>query len=106
MQREFNREKRKLETANKKITNDIKKMLKKGDSRTNVRIVAQGIAKNQKLIKRYGRLSAQMDNALASLQQAQTASILCGVMNDMNKIFKITGEQMDVKNIQQVSMEF
>lgn len=27
-------------------------------------------------------------------------------MNDMNKIFQITGETMDVKNIQQTSMEF
>jgi len=106
MKMEFKRENRKLESQNKKINRDIKKMLKKGEGRGNIRIVAKGIVRNHKLIQRYNRLDAQMDNALASLQQAQTTNVLCDVMNSMNKIFKITGEQMDIKNIQQTSMEF
>lgn len=58
MQREFNREKRKLESMNKKIHKDIKKMLDKGEPRTNIRMVAQGLIKNQNFIKRYERLDA------------------------------------------------
>merc|ERR1712227_68123 len=56
MKMEFKRESRKLESANKKINRDIKKMLKKGDSRANIRIVAKGIVRNHKLIQRYNRL--------------------------------------------------
>jgi predicted transcriptional regulator len=58
MQREFNREKRKLVSNNKKIQRQIKNMLKKGEPRTNIRIVAAGLAKNNNHIKRYGRLDA------------------------------------------------
>jgi len=62
MQRDFTREKTKLERNNKKINRQIQTMLKKGESRANIKIVAAGIAKNNTFIKKYARLDAQLDN--------------------------------------------
>ena len=58
MQRSFAREKRKLESNNKKIERQIKKMVKDGNPRNNIRIVAQGLVKNNNMIKRYMKLDA------------------------------------------------
>lgn len=81
-------------------------MLKKGEPRTNIRIVAAGLAKNNNHIKRYGRLDAQLDNCMFQLNQAATTETLVGVMKNMTKIFKTNQDNFDVKDIQKTVMQF
>ena len=104
MQRGFGRERRKLETANKKIERDIKKMLKKGEPRTNIRLVAQGLVKNRNFMKKYDRLDAQLGNCIFQLNSAATMEVLTTVMQDMNKIFNRTQGLTDPKTVQRTAM--
>jgi len=53
-----------MESANKKVEREVKKMLDRGESRANIRLVAQNLVKNRNMMKRYDRLDAQLENAM------------------------------------------
>ena len=79
-------------------------MLKNGEPRTNIRIVAAGMIKNQNFIKRYDRLDAQLANATFQLQSAATTETLVNVMKSMNEIFNMNQNNLDMKDIQKTTM--
>ena len=78
-------------------------MLEKGEPRTNIRIVAQGLVKNQNFIKRYERLDAKLGNCIFMLQQVSSTETLTNVMKEMGKIFK-TSENFNPKEVQKTVM--
>ena len=87
MQREFDREIFKFEQSNTKIRNDVRKMLEKGESKNNIRLVAGNIRKNQNFIKKYQRLNAQLNDVLYQIQSSATTETMVEVMKGMRDVF-------------------
>eukprot|EP01015_Nassula_variabilis_P017354 TRINITY_DN2722_c0_g1_i1.p1 TRINITY_DN2722_c0_g1~~TRINITY_DN2722_c0_g1_i1.p1 ORF type:complete len:231 (+),score=74.26 TRINITY_DN2722_c0_g1_i1:78-770(+) len=106
MRREFQREMNKVEMNNNKIRFDIKKMVDRKEPRSSIRIVAQQILKNNQIVKKYQRLDAQLSNALYQLNSAATTDALVNIMKDVSKIFKMSSDKFDVKNMQVALQQF
>ncbi|EGR30948.1 snf7 family protein, putative [Ichthyophthirius multifiliis] len=100
LKRDFQRELMKLEFNQKKITNDIKAMIKKKEPRSTIRIIVQQQIKNNAMINKYKRLDAQLSDVLFQLNSAATSETLCTIMKGMGDIMKAGNSAIDIKNIQ------
>ena len=106
MLREFRREIFRIEMDAKKIKKDLERMVKKGESKSSQRLLAQNYLKKQEMMKKYKGLEAKLEGVKISLANISSTQALVDTMNTMGTILNKTGKMVDVNSVQRTIMEF
>mmetsp|Transcript_49504 Transcript_49504/g.68758 ORF Transcript_49504/g.68758 Transcript_49504/m.68758 type:complete len:120 (-) Transcript_49504:21-380(-) len=81
-------------------------MLEKNEPRTNIRIIAKGLTRNNNHLTKYTRLDAQLADVQFQLNNIATTDTMMNVMKDVTKILKLNEKNMDAKDVQKTMANF
>ena len=99
------RERTKLENAEKKAIEEVKVQAKKGKHEA-AKILAKEVANVRKQINQFYIMQTQLKSLDMRMASMEASNQIAGVINSATKTMKMTEETMNVKEIQQVLKEF
>ncbi|XP_065834045.1 charged multivesicular body protein 2a-like [Oscarella lobularis] len=103
--RELDREKNKLESQEKKVIADIKKMAKQGQMEA-VRIMAKDLVRTRRYVKKFILMKANIQAVSLKIQTLRSTAQMASAMKGVTKAMATMNKQMNLPQIQKIMMEF
>ncbi|XP_062449019.1 charged multivesicular body protein 2a isoform X1 [Rhea pennata] len=103
--RELDRERQKLETQEKKIIVDIKKMAKQGQMDA-VKIMAKDLVRTRRYVKKFITMRANVQAVSLKIQTLKSNNSMAQAMKGVTKAMATMNRQLKLPQIQKIMMEF
>eukprot|EP00118_Oscarella_pearsei_P002504 m.10733 g.10733 ORF g.10733 m.10733 type:complete len:221 (+) comp22608_c0_seq1:70-732(+) len=103
--RELDRERSKLESQEKKVIADIKKMAKQGQMEA-VRIMAKDLVRTRRYVKKFILMKANIQAVALKIQTLRSTAQMASAMKGVTKAMATMNRQMNLPQIQKIMMEF
>lgn len=103
--RDLDRERQKLETQEKKIIADIKKMAKQGQMDA-VKIMAKDLVRTRRYVKKFIMMRANIQAVSLKIQTLKSNNSMAQAMKGVTKAMATMNRQLKLPQIQKIMMEF
>ncbi|XP_062518630.1 charged multivesicular body protein 2a-like [Corticium candelabrum] len=103
--RELDRERSKLETQEKKVIADIKKMAKQGQMEA-VKIMAKDLVRTRRYVKKFILMKANIQAVSLKIQTMRSTASMAKAMKGVSKAMATMNKKMNLPEIQKIMMEF
>lgn len=103
--RELDRERARMETNEKKIIADIKKMAKQGQMDA-VKVMAKDLVRQRRYIKKFIMMKANIQAVSLKIQTLKSNDTMAQAMKGVTKAMMRMNKQMNLPQIQKIMMEF
>ncbi|XP_038608684.1 charged multivesicular body protein 2a [Tachyglossus aculeatus] len=103
--RELDRERQKLETQEKKIIADIKKMAKQGQMDA-VKIMAKDLVRTRRYVKKFILMRANIQAVSLKIQTLKSNNSMAQAMRGVTKAMGTMNRQLKLPQIQKIMQEF
>ncbi|XP_065887155.1 charged multivesicular body protein 2a-like [Dysidea avara] len=103
--RELDRERGKLETQEKKIIADIKKMAKTGQMEA-VKIMAKDLVRTRNFVKKFYLMKANLQAVSLKIQTLRSQAAMAQALKGVSKAMHNINTKMNLPQLQKIMMEF
>jgi len=103
--RDLDRERTKMESQEKKVINDIKKMAKEGQMDA-VKIMARDLVRTRRYVKKFILMKANLQAVSLKIQTLRSNNAMAQAMKGCAKTMATMNKQMKLPQIQKIMMEF
>merc|ERR1712087_325916 len=103
--RDLDRERTKMETQEKKVIMDIKKMAKAGQMDA-VKIMAKDLVRTRRYVKKFMLMRANIQAVSLKIQTLKSQAAMANAMKGVTKAMGNMNKQMKLPEIQKIMMEF
>eukprot|EP00761_Pharyngomonas_kirbyi_P011364 gb/GECH01011389.1/.p1 GENE.gb/GECH01011389.1/~~gb/GECH01011389.1/.p1 ORF type:complete len:212 (+),score=68.82 gb/GECH01011389.1/:1-636(+) len=103
--RELDRERTKMQSQEKKLISDMKKMAKQNQMDA-VKIMAKDLVRTRNYITKFYRMRAQMQAVSLRLQTLRSTQQMNEAMKGVTKTMMVMNKRMNIPQMQRIMMEF
>lgn len=103
--RDLDRERSKLETQEKKLINDIRKMAKAGQMDA-VKIMAKDLVRTRNYVKKFITMRANIQAIALKVQTLKSQAAMANAMKGVTRAMKSMNAKLNMPQIQKIMMEF
>ncbi|CAI9721199.1 charged multivesicular body protein 2a [Octopus vulgaris] len=103
--RDLDRERNKMESDEKKIINNIKKMAKEGQMDA-VKIMAKDLVRTRRYVKKFILMKANIQAVSLKIQTLRSNNAMAQAMKGVTRAMQTMNKQLKLPQIQKIMMEF